>query len=225
LAPFPEELRGCPDDRREGQETKMTNSTALQYENRMGDVYYLQEGKTRTGKPKYYTGRKLTGTPLSAMPEGHEFYERPETAQVVVRKIPPSSITEFERRQAEDIVRRASGLKHFIVAIEGDALVVYTPSVSRADADRLFDLMTGPGFGQGSARADAFREKQIRRSQYMKMLRFELVDPDGRRYRAERWCFRGSIDDWWALPGIGPLAKIVEPYARHLDRESFFELM
>jgi hypothetical protein len=203
----------------------MTKSTALQYENRRGDVYYLQEGKTRTGKPNYFTGRKLTGTPLATMPEGHEFYERPDTAQVVVRKIPPSPITELERKQAEDIVRRASGLTHVIVAIEGDALVVYTPSVSRADADRLFDLLAGPRLGMGSARADAFREEHMRRSQYMKMLRFELVNPEKRVYRAERWCFRGSIDDWWTLPGSGSLAKVVEQYARHLDRESFFELM
>jgi len=203
----------------------MIESTALQYENRMGEVYYLQEGKTRTGKPKYYTGRKLTGTPLAAMPEGHEFYERPDTAQVVIRRIPPSPITEFERRQAEDIVRRASGLKHFIVAIEGDALVVYTPSVSRADTDRLIDLMTGPGHGKWSAIAEKFREDRIRHSQYMKMLRFELTNPDKREYRAERWCFRGSIDDWIDLPGCGSLAKVVEQYAKHLDRESFFELM
>src|SRR5262249_41004452 len=147
------------------------------------------------------------------------------TAQVVVRKIPSSPITEAERQQAEDIVRRASGLKHFIVAIEGDALVVYTPSVSRADADRLIDLMMGPGLGKGSARADAFREERMRHCQYMKMLRFELVNPDEREYRAERWCFRGSIDDWIMLPGYGSLAKGVERYAKHLDRESFFELM
>jgi hypothetical protein len=191
----------------------------------MGDVYYLQEGKTRTGKPKYYTGRKLTGTPLAVMPKGHEFYERPDTGQVVVRKIPVSPITEFERKQAEDIVRRASGLTYFIVAVEGDALVVYTPSVGRADADRLIDLLGGRGFGKGSARADALREYYMRRSQYMKMLRFELVDADTREYRAERWCFRGSIDDWWMLPGCGSLAKVVEQYARHLDKESFFELM
>ena len=159
------------------------------------------------------------------MPEGHEFYERPENAQVVVRKIPPSPITEFERKQAEEIVRRASGLTHFIVAIEGDALVVYTPSASREETDRLIDLLGGPGFGNGSARAEAFRESHIRRSQYMKMLRFELVNPDKRQYRAERWCFRGSIDNWIMLPGSGPLTNVVEQYAKHLDRESFFELM
>jgi hypothetical protein len=203
----------------------MTQSTALQYENRMGDVYYLQEGKTRTGKPRYYATKKPTGTPLAAMPAGYEFHERPDTAQVVVRKVTPSPITEFERQQAEAIVRRASGLTHVIVAIEGDALVVYTPSVSRAETDRLFDLVMRPGFGMGSAMADEFREERMRRCQYMKMLRFELVNPDKRLYRAERWCFRGSIDDWWMLPGSGSLAKVVEQYAKHLDRESFFELM
>lgn len=203
----------------------MTNPTALAHENRIGVVYYLQEGKTRTGKPKYYAGRKLTGTPLAVMPEGYEFYERPDTAQVVVRKTSRSPITEFERKQAEDIVHRASGLKYFAVAIEGDALVVYTPSAGRADTDRLLDVMMGPDLGLRSARADAFRDNWIRRSPYMKMLRFQLVDTDRRWYRAERWCFLGSIDDWWELHGIGPLATVVERYARHLDRESFFELM
>ncbi len=59
----------------------------------------------------------------------------------------------------------------------------------------------------------------------MKMLRFKLVNPDTREYGAERWCFRGSIDDWIMLGGYGSLAKVVEQYAKHLDRESFFELM
>ena len=93
------------------------------------------------------------------MPDGYEFHERPETAQVVVRKVSPSPITEFERKQAEAIVRRASGLTHVIVAIEGDALVVYTPSVSRAETDRLIDLVMRTRIGMGSAMADEFREE------------------------------------------------------------------
>jgi hypothetical protein len=200
----------------------MTKSTALQYENRTGEVYYLQEGKTRTGKPNYYTSRKLTGTPLAAMPEGHEFYERPETAQVVVRKIPTSPITEFERKQAEDIVRRASGLTHFVVHVESDALVVYTASHSTADADDLMEQIAGPF---AASRAEALRDKWLRQSNYEKMLRFQLVDPDKRTYRAERWCFRGAIDRWISLHNSGPLVELVERYAKHLHRESFFELM
>jgi len=203
----------------------MKTPTALQYVNRMGDVYYLQEGKTRTGKPKYYTGRKLSGEPLAALPDGYEFYERPDNAQVLLRKIKPSIVTEFERKQAEEIARRASGLAHCIVAIEDDALVVYTPSSTRADADQLASMMGGPFFDLLSARAEKYREDHIKNSHYTKMLRFYLVKPDKRQYGVERWCFRGSIDDWIDLPGSGSLATLVEKYAKHLDRESFYDLM
>jgi hypothetical protein len=203
----------------------MRDKTALEYVNRRGDPYYLQEGRTRTGKPKYYASRKLTGEPLDALPEGYEIYERPETAQVVVRKVRPSAITEFERRQAEGIVRRESGIEHALVAIEDDALVVYTPSVSRADNDRLFEMLAGPFLLAGPSMREQFQEERIKDSQYEKMLRFELVDPDKRTYDSERWCFRGSIDDWIPLPGSGPLAVVVAKYAKHLDRESFFDLM
>jgi hypothetical protein len=199
--------------------------TPLQYENRKGTVYYLHEGQTRAGKPRYYTSRKLTGKPLAALPEGYEFYERPETAQVVVRKIKSSPITEFERKLTEEIVRRASGLRHFVVDVEEDALIVYTPSLSRAEADDLSKLVFGPIPGLRIPIPAGYRERRIKSSLYVKMLRFELVDPDTRAYRAERWCFRGSIDDWILLPASGPLSELVEKYAKHLDQESFYDLM
>src|SRR5262249_41563709 len=59
---------------------------------------------------------------------------------------------------------------------------------------------------------------------YKKMLRFPLVDQDPRRFAAERWCFLGSIDDWFPLSGSGDLAKLVERYCPHIGKESFFEL-
>ncbi len=198
---------------------------ALEYKNRRGDVYYLQQCKTRTGKPKYYVGKKLTGEPVAALPEGHELYERPDTGIVVFRKIRPSLITELERAQAEAIVRRASGLSHAIVAIEDDALVVYTPSVTGAEIDSLMSMAGGAFFSLASARVREVREEQIKRSLFTQMLRFTLVNPDTREYRAERWCFRGRIDNWIYLPGHGSLPALVEEYAQHLDRESFFELM
>jgi hypothetical protein len=56
------------------------------------------------------------------------------------------------------------------------------------------------------------------------MLRFTLIDSQTRSYRAERWCFRGSIDNWMPLSGCGTLADLVGTCAKHLDSESFFEL-
>ena len=53
--------------------------------NRRGDVYLLQAGKTRTGKSRYYFGRKLTGDPVEAVPSGYEVFESPERGQVFLR--------------------------------------------------------------------------------------------------------------------------------------------
>jgi hypothetical protein len=191
----------------------------------MGRIYHLLEGKTATGKPKCYTSRKPSGKPLAAMPVGYEFYERPDTAQVLVRKIKPSPITSLEREQTEEIVRLVSGLEHFVVDVEEAALVVYTPTASRADADKLFDLITQGIIGRALAGNADFRNRHIKNSPYMKMLRFELVNPDTREFCAERWCFRGSIDNWIPLGRSGPLAKLVDKYAKYLGQESFFELM
>jgi len=57
------------------------------------------------------------------------------------------------------------------------------------------------------------------------MLRFTLTDEKNRQLSADRWCFRGSIDDWFPLSDYEELSKLVAEYCRHLGRESFFELM
>jgi hypothetical protein len=59
---------------------------------------------------------------------------------------------------------------------------------------------------------------------FYQMLRFTLVDEKARSFSADRWCFRGSIDDWFPLD-CGELRKLVEKYCRHLGKDSFFELM
>lgn len=203
----------------------MNAPSPLSYENRKGQVYHLLQGKTPTGKPKYYASRKLTGTPLDAMPEGYEWRELPETAQVVVRRIQPSLVTEFERARTEAIVQRVSGLTIFVVDIEEDSLVVYTPSTSRRKVEELINDLAGPMFRRSPSRVEAYIDESLRRSQFVKMLRFTLMNPDKRIYHAERWCFLGSIDNWFPLTGFAPLDELVEAYARHLDSESFFELM
>ena len=70
---------------------------AMEYVNRRGERYYLLQGKTKTGKPKYYVSRKAGGVPVEHMPEGYEFYEEPDRGIVAVRKIRPTNITTQER--------------------------------------------------------------------------------------------------------------------------------
>jgi hypothetical protein len=61
---------------------------------------------------------------------------------------------------------------------------------------------------------------------HMPVMRFTLVDEQTRVFTVARWCFKGSIDDWWPLMGVrGDLKTLVAKYCRHLGKESFFELM
>ena len=55
---------------------------SVEYVNRKDDTYFLQVRKTKTGKPNYYFGRKLTGIPVDELPEGYEIYENPKDGQV-----------------------------------------------------------------------------------------------------------------------------------------------
>jgi hypothetical protein len=103
----------------------MNTRSALSYKNRRGEVFYLQEGKTPTGKPKYYAGKELTGAAMAAMPEGYEFYERPDHGQVVVRKIKAPAVTEAERKLVEEILRRARDRQNHVVEIDGESIVVH----------------------------------------------------------------------------------------------------
>jgi hypothetical protein len=194
----------------------------LQYENRRGQTYHLQQGKTPTGKPKYYMGRKLTGTPLDALPDGLEIYESPERGQVFVRKVKTSAITALEKEMTTDAIRRSSGIEHVIVDVEEDSLVVYVPSMDISEAEQLIHALAG---AVSSTRARELRQSLLKRSPYEKMLRFVLVNAEHRAFAVQRWCFRGSIDDWIYLGGPAPLAELVGKYSKHLGKESFFDLL
>jgi hypothetical protein len=68
----------------------------------------------------------------------------------------------------------------------------------------------------------------VRYRNYMKVMRFTLDDEEDRTFRVQRWCFKGSIDDWidlWMTGGTGTLSELDERYCHHVGRESFFELM
>ena len=65
-------------------------------------------------------------------------------------------------------------------------------------------------------KADIIVYHSKRGSLYQKMLRFTLDDKKDRTFRVQRWCFRGSIDDWidlWMSGGSGssPFSSRVLP--------------
>lgn len=192
----------------------------FQHTNRRGDVYYVQT-KKRGDKIAYSAARKASGTLLDRLPEGYEIYEKPENAQVFIRKIKPTKILPLERQRVETSIRKLANLEHFIVDVEADSLVVY---LTDAEPDAALNIMKSMA-AMTADQAQSMKDFMVNRAMYTKMLRFVLMDDKSRAFAAERWCFLGSIDDWYFLAGDRTLAELVEAYVPHLGQESFFELI
>jgi hypothetical protein len=190
---------------------------SLRYVNRMGKTYYLMQGETRTGKPRYWFATEPGSGLAEAVPAGYEIYERPENGQVLLRRARPQPIGDLEKRTVEEGIRKHARLPHFIVSIEDDSIVVHLPDLDASEASRLVE-----GFRPVADPAQV--ENWVRHSRYSKMMRFVLADAAKRRFTVERWCFRGSIDGWIFLAGPADLPGLVRKYVPHLGRESFFDL-
>jgi hypothetical protein len=70
------------------------------------------------------------------------------------------------------------------------------------------------------------RAKRERYGQYTAVMRFILTDAEQRLFRAERMCYRSSVDGWLPLYDIGTAP--IEPLARRLvpalGTDAFYEL-
>jgi hypothetical protein len=188
------------------------------HRNRRGDLYYLHEGKTKTGKPKYFFSRKRKGTLAGSIPAGFEVYESPN-ALVLLRKKKPCLVTPDETALVSDAVRQNAKARKAIVDTKGNAVTVFMPSFDPAES--ADELAADFPFAD-SARVRAVLERSV---YFSPMMRFVLVDEKTREYQAERWCSLGKIDDWIQVGSSGPLPKLARQFCRHLGKESFFELL
>jgi len=187
--------------------------------NAKGKTYYLHQGTTKTGKPKYYFSMEREGQLAAAIPEGFEIYENPN-AQVFLRRIPPQIITDEERQVVEDGMRKYAEVQDYKIDVKGHAIVVYTADQDiETLADVFKDMYPGPS---ANTQLRTLLRQGIR---YSPMLQFILEDAQRRTFVTQRYCFRGAIDDWIYLGTPGKLATLVKKYVRHLGKESYFDLL
>jgi uncharacterized circularly permuted ATP-grasp superfamily protein len=189
---------------------------AIQHVNRRGDTWYLHEGRTKTGKPKYFFSRKQEGTLAATIPAGYEVYENPQ-AQVFLRKTLPQIITAEEVRTVEQALQERAKLEYYLIDVKGPSIVVHLPNTS---VDFL-EHLAGDSF---SWRPAGLRRAMQTCLNYSPMMQFTLVNQETRGFSVERWCFRGAIDDWIPL-AYGDLRTLVAKYGPHLGKESFYDLI
>ena len=189
----------------------------ITYTNAKEKTYYLHQGTTTTGKPKYYFSTQPEGTLAEAIPAGFEIYENPN-AQVFLGRIPPKLITDEERQVVEAGMRTSADVKDYKIDVKGNVIAIYTADQDiETLADVCKDMSPTPS---ANRQLMSLLRKEI---QYSPMLQFLLEDAQRRLFTAQRYCFRGSIDDWIDI-GHGPLPTLVKQYVKHLGKESYFEL-
>lgn len=191
----------------------------MEYDSRSGNRYYFFEGRTKTGKPKYFVSRKETSEKaerIDQLPEGYEIFESPVNRSVTIRRCRPTTIQEREREYIEMQVVALSSYSVAKALAEGDTLVVYTPDRDPGDVAAFM----GAAFGDGSIGGDY----AARHTRYTAVLRFKLEDDVSRKFSAERFCFAGSIEDWIPIGSTGSLEKLAGQYLPTLGTDEFFEL-
>ena len=188
--------------------------------NRRGKIHYLHIGKTKTGKDKYYFSLKSSGTLAKTIPDGYEIYENPN-AQVFLRITQPKLITDIEKAMIDKGMKKYSKVKDYQIDIKKEIITVY---LADQDSDELSNILESLArFHKPTESIDKIVNESLT---FSPMLRFILVDEEkeNREFIAERYCFKGSIDDWIEIGGPDSLEKLVKKFVKHLGQDSFYEL-
>ena len=186
---------------------------ALSYTNRKGDTYYLHEGKTKTGKPRYFFAKTVREGALCKMPTGFEVSESINAVVSVRRKRDGKpAVPDADVEVVRAAVKRNRRLLDYKVRVVGRAIVIFEPDRRRAD-------MQGATFGLQLPQS--YIDKVMKQTQYSPVMRFEQ---QGNDYTVFRMTYRGM--GGWSYPlDDGPLPAMVSKYVRHIGTDRFFDLM
>jgi hypothetical protein len=189
----------------------------MEYINRKAQTYYLHQGKTKTGKPKYYFSMKKEGLLLDTIPDGWEIYENPN-AQVFLRKIKPKFITDEEISLVKLALKKDCLIKYHLIDVKDNIITIYLPD---QDVNILSKIITLSSGTRNSQVGYVFENNLS----YSPMMKFILIDTKDRIFKVQRYCFRGSIDGWIEIGGVGKLQDILKEYVKYLGHDSYYELL
>lgn len=186
---------------------------SVQHTARTGKTYYLHEQTTKTGKRNCFFSMEPDGQLAGAIPDGYEVYEM-ANGQVFLRKKAGQIILPEEVALVELALRKHGEPWQFRVEVKKNMITVHEAG-DLSGLDRL-----ASEFGRRPLSA----AEKVRHASFMAVMRFVLVDKKTRTFVTERFCFRGSVDDWIHIGGPGTLLSQIHQFVKHLGRESIYEL-
>lgn len=188
----------------------------LTYENRKGDKYYLHQGLTKKGNPRYVFSRQKDDKVLKAIPRGYEIYENPN-GLVFLRRIQPKVFSDEEMAVVENGIRDYADLEFYKVDVKGNAIIIYLPL---QDVDAIKEAISQSTF-KTPAQINHTLQSMITFAPEMQLI---LTDKEKRLFSLKRYCYRG-LGSWLTLETSSDLESLAKKYFKHLEKESFFDLL
>ena len=187
----------------------------IQHTTRTGKTYYLHVGQGKSGKPNYFFSTEPEGPLVNSVPEGFEIYEN-VGGQVFLRRKQPKLITDEELAMVQEALKRHAEEWRYRVEVKKTAVIIHEAPDNTAGLERI----ALPWISKTTV-----KESVIQNATYMAVMRFVLADPEKRLFVAERFCFRGSVNDWIDIGGPAQkLSVVLKKFIKHLGKESIFEL-
>lgn len=187
----------------------------IQHKARTGKTYYLHIGQGKSGKPNYFFSTEPEGPLVNSVPEGFEIYEN-IGGQVFLRRKTAKLITEEELGLVKEALKRYAEEWRYKVEVKKTAVIIYEAS----DNSAMLERIALPWISKATIKQSA-----IQSANYTAVMRFVLDDPEKRLFLAERFCFRGSVDDWIDIgDSAQTLPVVLKKFIKHLGKESIFDL-
>jgi len=186
---------------------------AVTHTSRTGKTYYLHTGPKRGGGTQYFFSTKADGPLAERVPEGFEIHET-VNGQVYLRRQQPRLIRDEELEAVRHPLARLWPGHRYQVRADGPVITIY-------ESCNDFSFMRSWAPHLSAAEHEGL---EARFAHYQAVMRFTLTNAEHRLFAPERFCFRGSVDDW--IP-IGPPEKIKQlaaKYLEHLGKDSLYEL-
>ncbi|KPA10809.1 hypothetical protein MHK_008984, partial [Candidatus Magnetomorum sp. HK-1] len=146
--------------------------------------------------------------------------EHPSNAQVFLRKKQIKIITDIENHLVNKYLKKIKSSYSYISDIKGKVITIFE---SNQNNDAIRDVFNK--FSIGLPKSDSFINEIIdKNASYSPVMRFILLDKKKRIFTTERFCFRGSIDDWISIGESDSLEKLLKTFIKHLGKESLFDI-
>jgi hypothetical protein len=181
---------------------------------RRGKVYYLHTGPKRGGGIQYFVSTEPEGPTAEAVPEGFEIYETPN-GQVYLRRAKPSLIEAAELALINSALNKRATIQHrYLAETTNDRIVIHEGDTGIDHLRKINMRFLEEGL----------QDYAVRNAHYMPVMRFTLKDRGKRLFAPERFCWRGSVDDWIPIGEAGRLEKLISKYFKHLGNDSFYDM-